>query len=914
MITKNEVRKRLSKFSKTFENSQNEKSQANIFITRFYECFNIAAESSTLFEKKVKTINGNNGFIDSFIPSLLVIEMKSRGKCLDSAFIQASNYALGLNEKERPKYIITSDFSRFRIFDLVNKTEHECELKELSQKADWFNFLIERNVQVIQEETEIDRNAAYLISELHQSLLETRYISHDLEVFMTRLLFCFFADDTGIFGENKLFEKLVKNTNQDGSDLGARISQLFQVLDQDKNKRQTTLNEILASFNYINGSLFSEKISIPDFNSDLRENLIKCSELNWSNISPAIFGAMFQGVLEQYKPDKKRTSSRRELGAHYTSERNILRVIEPLFLNDLRNEFENYKSNKKKLHELHIKLSKLNFFDPACGCGNFLVIAYRELRRLENEIIMNLYFNEHGTGGLLDVSAHCLVKVNQFYGIEIDESAVHIARVAMWITDHQMNLESSKLFGTTRPTVPIVDSPTIVCANSLRLNWENIIKPENCSFVMGNQPFVGKSYQTKEQKEDLLTVCKDKNCGVLDYVCAWYIKAAEYIQDTLIKVAFVSTNSITQGEQVSILWKYLQKKNIYIHFAHRTFQWNNEGKGVAAVHCIIIGFSTIKSNNPFLFDYPDGIKNEPQKIKCKNINGYLIDAPNIYPEKRKKPLCKVPEMIYGSMPNDGGFLLFSEQEKQDFLLLEPKAIKFFKRFMMGEEFINNIKRWCLWLNEVSPSEWRSLPEVYKRVQSVKKQRLASNRESTKNLANTPYLFGEIRHKNKSYLALPRVSSENRNFIPIGFLDENIIAGDKLYVILDATLYHFAILTSTMHMAWTRVVCGRLKSDYSYSNTIVYNNFPFPENPEKKKLDIVNKAALAILDARALYPNSSLSDLYDSSSMPVELVNKHQTVDKIVDDIYGYKGKKDDASRVTFLFKLYEELLLRDSKL
>ena len=388
----------------------------------------------------------------------------------------------------------------------------------------------------------------------------------------------------------------------------------------------------------------------------------------------------------------------------------------------------------------------------------------------------------------------------------------------------------------------------------------------------------------------------------------------ESIQDTLIKVAFVSTNSITQGEQVSILWKYLQKKNIYIHFAHRTFQWNNEGKGVAAVHCIIIGFSTIKSNNPFLFDYPDGIKNEPQKIKCKNINGYLIDAPNIYPEKRKKPLCKVPEMIYGSMPNDGGFLLFSEQEKQDFLLLEPKAIKFFKRFMMGEEFINNIKRWCLWLNEVSPSEWRSLPEVYKRVQSVKKQRLASNRESTKNLANTPYLFGEIRHKNKSYLALPRVSSENRNFIPIGFLDENIIAGDKLYVILDATLYHFAILTSTMHMAWTRVVCGRLKSDYSYSNTIVYNNFPFPENPEKKKLDIVNKAALAILDARALYPNSSLSDLYDSSSMPVELVNKHQTVDKIVDDIYGYKGKKDDASRVTFLFKLYEELLLRDSKL
>ncbi|MFM2407259.1 MAG: hypothetical protein RL358_1, partial [Pseudomonadota bacterium] len=629
-LTRNEIRKRLSLFSKEQQGKTNERSQAQTFWLRFYECFGIRAESATIYEQSVKKLSGAQGFIDSFIPGKLIVEHKSAGKDLDAAFDQASEYFLSLQEAERPRYIITSDFARIRLYDLQSGGDFlQCKLAELSKKADWFMFLVEGEITDIVEESEADRKAAYAIGALHEALLQANFKGRDLEVFLTRLLFCLFADDTGIFGENNMFRRLMEATRADGGDVGRVLAELFQVLDTSDSERQKNLDEALARFAYINGKLFADPARIPSFDSGLRAQLIACAQLDWSNISPAIFGAMFQGVLEKdditpVHPERSavegrqaqcdgslkastRKASRRELGAHYTSERNILRVINPLCMDDLRNELN--KAAIKDLAAFYDKLATLTFFDPACGCGNFLVIAFRELRQLEMDTIDRMNdarLTKAGKNGLLDVSTLCRVRVSQFYGIEIDESAAHIARVAMWITDHQLNLEAAARFGTTRPSVPLIDSATIVCGNALRLNWREVLLPEQCSYVLGNPPFAGYSYQSAEQKSDMAQVFgKLKGAGVLDYVTCWYAKAAEYIANAPdeIQVAFVSTNSITQGEQVAILWSYLFSQGIHINFAHRTFQWSNEGKGIAAVHCVIVGFGLNAATQRKIFDY-----------------------------------------------------------------------------------------------------------------------------------------------------------------------------------------------------------------------------------------------------------------------------------------------------------------------
>jgi hypothetical protein len=515
-------------------------------------------------------------------------------------------------------------------------------------------------------------------------------------------------------------------------------------------------------------------------------------------------------------------------------------------------------------------------------------------------------------GGLLDVSTLCRIKVSQFYGIEIDESAAHIARVAMWITDHQMNLEAAERFGTTRPTVPLVDSATIACGNSLRLNWHDVIPAEQCSYVLGNPPFIGYSYQSKEQKSDMeLIFDKLKGGGVLDYVACWYAKAAVYIQaNPLVDVAFVSTNSITQGEQVSILWGHLFSQGIHIRFAHRTFQWSNEGKGIAAVHCVIVGFGANEPKQRTIFDYGDNIKGEPLAISVRNINPYLVDAPTVFLDKRRAPICAVPEMMKGSQPTDGGNLLLSDLEKIELLQVDPKIEKWIRPFLGADEFINNIPRWCLWLKGIQPAELRAMPQVMKRVEEVKVMRLASSKAATIELASTPTLFGEVRQpiQGSRYILVPRHSSENRKFIPMGFFDSEVICGDANSMIPNADFYHFGILSSTMHNAWMRAVCGRLESRYRYSNTIVYNNFPWPTTaPADKATATIEAAAQSILDARTLYPESSLADLYDPLSMPPELVKAHASLDKAVDAAYQYKGGKDDAARVAFLFERYQQL-------
>lgn len=915
-LTRNEIRKRLAAFAKEQQGACNERSQAQTFWLRFYECFGIRTESATIYEQSVKKLGGAQGFIDSFIPGKLIVEHKSKGKDLDAAFGQASEYFLSLKEEDRPRYIITSDFARIRLYDLqAGGGYHQCKLAELPKKADWFMFLVEGEITDYTEESEADRNAAYTISKLHESLLRANFKGRDLEVLLTRLLFCLFAEDTGIFDENGIFRRLLKATREDGSDTGRALAELFQVLNTPEDERQHNLDEALACFSYVNGALFAENTRIPSFDSTLREQLIACASLDWSGISPAIFGAMFQGVLEEHNPEgadsSNRKASRRELGAHYTSERNILRVINPLCMDELRAELAKIKKNKKLLQAFYDRLPTLTFFDPACGCGNFLVIGYRELRQLEMDTIEamgEIGLTNASRGGLLDVSTLCRVKVSQFYGIEIDEAAAHIAKVALWITDHQMNMEAAERFGTTRPSIPLVDSATIACANSLRIDWNSVIPAQRCSYVLGNPPFVGAKFMNDEQREDVAHILgKIPSGGLLDYVTCWYVKALPYLQaNPAIHAAFVSTNSITQGEQVAVLWGYLLAQGIKIHFAHRTFQWSNEGKGVAAVHCVIVGFGLDDPAKHTIFDYGNNIKGEPTVLPVKHINPYLVDAPDVMMSNRQTPLCNVPEIGIGNKPIDGGHYLFTPEEKDEFIKREPQSARWFRRWIGADEFINGYERWCLWLGDCPPNELRQMPEAMKRVESVRDVRLASKSAPTQKLAATPTRFHVENIPDAPYLVIPEVSSERRAFVPIGFMQPDTLCSNRVRIFPDATFYHFGILTSTMHMAWMRQVCGRLESRYVYSVNIVYNNFPWPDATDKHHATI-EAAAQAILDARALYPESSLADLYDPLSMPPELVKAHAALDKAVDAAYGYKGGKDDAARVAFLFERYQQL-------
>ncbi|MDR0479270.1 MAG: N-6 DNA methylase, partial [Burkholderiaceae bacterium] len=723
----------------------------------------------------------------------------------------------------------------------------------------------------------------------------------------TRLLFCLFADDTGIFGADGIFRRLVEQTREDGRDTGARLAELFDVLDTPESERQSSLDETLAAFAYINGSLFAERTRIPAFDGQMRALLVACAELDWSGISPAIFGAMFQGVLEAHHPDEARQATRRELGAHYTSERNILRVIDPLFMDDLRAELRKARHSKPRLRALYDRLAAIRCFDPACGCGNFLVIAYRELRRLENEVIAALFGQERG---LLDVTHLCRVRVSQFHGIEIDQAAAHIARVALWITDHQMNLESARRFGTTRPTVPLVDTPHILCANALRTDWAaEMLPPAQCSYVFGNPPFVGAKWLNPAQREEARAVLEGiKNGGLLDYVAAWYVKALAYLKaNPAIDAAFVSTNSITQGEQVAALWPYLLQGGVKIRFAHRTFKWSNEGMGNAAVHCVIIGFGLRQPEQCTLFDYTGDIKADAgRRIEVARINPYLVDGPDVVVQRRSVPLCRVPPMKSGNKPIDDGQYLFTPQEKNDFLAHEPQAKSWFRRWLGGEEFINSIERWCLWLGDCPPKELRAMPLALKRVQTVKNYRAASKSAPTQALAATPTRFHTECFPAKPYIALPQVSSERRDFVPIAFLGTNVLCGDKLRIVENGGQYIFAMLTSTMHMAWMRAVCGRLESRYQYSAAIVYNNYPWPD-PTDKQREALETTGQAILDARALYPDATLADLYDPLTMPPELRRAHAVNDRAVDAAYGYKADKSDAARVAFLFDLYGKL-------
>ncbi len=909
----NEIKSRALLFSKTWADACNEDSQAKPFWIDFFEIFGITNKRVATFELNVKKLGGAQGFVDLFWPGVLLVEHKSRGKSLDDAVDQALGYLHNLPERDLPQLVVVCDFARFRVQRLASGKTHETvefELKHLHKHVKLFGLLAGYKVQDIQAEDPVNIKAAERMGRLHDALKASGYNGHALEVLLVRLLFCLFADDTGIFQPAQSFRDFVEErTAPDGSDLGPRLGQLFQVLNTHESQRSKNIDEQLGQFAYINGRLFEETLPMADFSTAMREALLDACALDWSAISPAIFGSLFQSIMDE--------KARRNLGAHYTSEANILKLIKPLFLDELHAEFERIKGNRNKLFEFHKKLRQLTFFDPACGCGNFLVISYRELRELELKVLRADHeLSAHK--GQLAVDVHGLIGVNvdQFFGIEIEEFPAQIAQVALWLVDHQMNLRVSVEFGLYFARIPLKSSPQIRHANALRLDWQEVLPAERCSYVLGNPPFLGKTYQSKEQKADLAAVMQGiHGAGDLDFVCGWYVLAARYMQGrTGTRGAFVSTDSITQGEQVAVLWGEMQRLGMHTHFAHRTFQWTNEASGKAAVHCVIVGFGPEDQSVKTIYEYED-IKGLPHAVPAKRINAYLVDAPEVLLNKRRTPICAVPEMTNGSKPTDGGHLLLDDAEKENLIKAEPQAAQWIRPFMGAEEFINKTARWCLWLVDCPPKELRLMPEVMKRVQAVKAMRLASTDKQTQQDAGTPTQFQKIRQPASNYLLIPSVSSERRSYVPIGFMDAHVIVSNLVYAVPDATLFHFGVMTSSMHNAFMRFTCGRLKSDFRYSNTIVYNNYPWPgfagEPLSDKHRTAIEQAAQCVLNARAQFASSSLADLYDPLTMPPALLKAHQKLDAAVDAAYqpcgGKKSYASDAERVAFLFELYQRI-------
>jgi hypothetical protein len=892
----NEIKDRALNFSKEWADTSNEEADAKPFLVEFFNVFGISSKRVSTFEHRVKKLDDSDGYIDLLWKGMILIEMKSRGKNLDKAYQQAKDYTHGLKQHELPKYILISDFENFRLYDLEEDKNVEFKLRDLVNNVQHFGYILGYQKKVYKEQDPANIRAAELMGKLHDRLEEIGYTGHPLEVYLVRILFLLFAEDTTIFNKQQFQEYIEQRTAEDGSDLASKLQELFQVLNTPKENRFKNLDEQLAEFPYVNGKLFEENLPTASFDTNMRQALLECCYIDWSKISPAIFGSMFQSVMNP--------KERRNLGAHYTSETNILKLIKPLFLDDLWKEFESINDNKNKLLEYHKKLSTLKFLDPACGCGNFLVITYRELRLLEIEILRAL--NKSGQR-VIDVRDIIWLDVDMMYGIEFEEFPARIAEVAMWLIDHQMNMQISNEFGQYFVRLPLKKAAKIIHGDALETDWENIVSKNDLSFIIGNPPFIGSKIMKQNQRDQIVKQFDNADgSGVLDYVTGWYIKAAKYIQDTKIKVAFVSTNSIVQGEQTSILWgQMLNKYKIKIHFAHRTFKWSNEAKGNAAVYCVIVGFASHDTVNKIIFEYED-IKGQAYELKAKNINPYLVDAKDILVGKRRKPICNIPKISFGSMPNDGGNFLFADNEKNVFIEQEPKAEKFFRPFISAHEFLNGHKRWCLWLKYANPTDLKETKLVTDRVENIRKLRSESNRQATQKLSAFPTLFGEDRQPNSDYVLIPRVSSENRKYIPIGFFNEDYIASDTCLFIEGAKLYHFGILTSAMHMAWVKTVCGRLKSDYRYSNEIVYNNYPWPENPNDKQVKAIEDAAQKVLDARLEFPNSSLADLYDPLTMPPVLVKAHNELDKAVDLAYRSQPFASEAKRMEFLFELYEK--------
>lgn len=903
-----EIKRRAKAFSEEWKDAHYEKGETQSFYNEFFEIFGIRRRTVAVYEQRVKLLDNKQGFIDLFWPRTLLIEQKSAGLKLGRAQGQALDYLVGIHATEQPRWILTCDFQTWNLLDLETGSELKFLLSDLHKHITAFDFMLGRKVS-FESQANVTIKAAELMGKLHDALEDAGYTGHDLEQLLVRLLFCLFADDTGIFQPKDIFLQLIENdTRPDGSDTGMVLSQLFDVLDKPEGQRQKGLSGELDAFPYVNGRLFSGRLEIPVFNAKMREHLLDAARHDWSGVSPAIFGSLFQSVMN--------AKERRASGAHYTTETNILKVIGPLFLDELKAELSKISGRKtgreSALKEHLAKLSRLTFFDPACGCGNFLVIAYREIRRLELEGLRLLYPQD-----IIDAALLSRVTVDQFYGIEYQEFPARIAEVAMWMMDHIANNEINEAFRTNYARIPLKDSAHILHGDALEADWAALLPPEKCSFIMGNPPFIGQSYQSPLQREQMARVINapNKKAGSLDYVTAWLIKAGQYMaSNKQIRTAFVSTNSITQGEQVAQLWPILfERLHLEIFFAHRTFSWGSEARGKAQVHVVIIGL-THRDNEPAekrLFSYPD-IKGDPVETTHSGLTAYLFDAKGVanrhlVVREAQTPLTPRPNLQMGSKLVEGGHYIFDAQERRAFLEAEPLAAEYMYPLYGAQEYIRGSARWILALQKVPPDEIARMPLVKRRVKAVREYRASSKKVATQKLANYPQNYEGNIIPARPFLVVPQVSSEQRDFVPIGWIKPPAVPSDKLRVMLDASLWDFALLTSTMHMSWMRAITGRMKSDYMYSVGVVYNTFPWPD-AAPTQIAKIEALAQGVLDARCAHPTSSLADLYDPDTMPGNLRKAHAVLDLAVDRVYRPAPFASDRDRVEHLFGRYEALI------
>ena len=904
----NEVRARAAAFAGEWKDAAYEKGETQSFYNDFFEAFGVQRRTVARYEEHVEKLDNRHGFIDLFWPGVLLVEQKSAGRDLGKAYTQAGEYFDALSEDARPRYILVSDFRTFELHDLDEREEISFPLADLPKHVESFGFILGVQRRVFRDQDPANIKAAELVGKLHDALDATGYRGHDLERLLVRIVFCLFADDTGIFAPRDIFLDFIETrTGEDGADLGPWLSQLFQVLDTPESDRSATLDEDLARFPYVNGSLFDGPLRIPSFDSAMREILLDACRFDWSNISPAIFGALFQSVMDP--------AERRAQGAHYTTEKNILKVIEPLFLDDLRAEFERLKARRdtrrrQELLRFQERLGRLRFLDPACGCGNFLIVAYRELRALEIEVLKTIL-----SGKQLDALAETLsvVDVDQFHGIEIGEFPARIAETALWMMDHIMNNRLSLEFGRTYTRIPLKTSPYILHGDALETDWTELLAAEKCSFVLGNPPFVGAKYQTAEQRAQVRRIAAlGKTGGTLDYVAAWFIKAGEYIRSSEARIGFVATNSITQGEQVAQLWPILfDRCALEIAFAHRTFAWGSDARGKAHVHVVILGLDPREVARPDkrLFAYPD-INGEPEESRHAVLSPYLFDAgglsdPYLTVREENAPIHRIKPLRYGSQPIDGGHYIFDAEERAELLSVEPDVAPFLHPFVGAREYLQGRERWILALRDVTPKALARLSFVRERITAVRDYRLESKRPVTRELASFPTEFAFSTIPTGPFLVIPEVSSERREYVPIGWLAPPTIPSNLVRVLENATLDDFALLTSAMHMAWLRHIGGRLKSDYRYSIGLVYNTFPTP--PEDADNSRLEPLAQAVLDARAAHPDSTLADLYDPELMPPNLRRAHRELDRAVDRLYRRKRFDSERERVEHLFMLYEKM-------
>ena len=887
-----EERARAVRFAEQWRGETYERGEAQTFWNEFFGVFGRSRRSAAVFERYAKRLAGH-GFIDLFWPGKIIIEHKSLGKSLEQAMLQAEEYVAGLPEEQIPQYMLVCDFATFHLVDLEARKEYRFTLEELPENIGLFGFMTDRPARVADVDP-VNQKATAIMGEIYESLAKSGYPADDTERLLTRLAFCMFADDTDIF-EHGSFGRYVESTN--GRTLGPMLNHLFQILSIPKDKRQ----EGTGHLPYVDGSLFDESLAPFMLSDRIRQLLLEADAYNWSQINPAIFGGLFQVVMD--------AKARRQAGAHYTTEENIMRVIRPLFLDDLRAEFEDAclsMNRRAALERFQNKLAGLTFLDPACGSGNFLAISYRELRRLETEVILELHDTSKQR---LDVSGLSKVNVGQFYGIETKAFSVKIAEISLWMTDHLMNRELGERYGQAYSRIPLKQHPRIVCADALKTEWDEVLPAARCSYILGNPPYSGAKVAAPQLRDQARTIAKSgKAGGTLDYVAAWFLRAAQYTEaNHQTRIGFVATNSITQGEQVGQLWPtLLSNYGLKIEFAYRSFRWGSEAPGMAHVHVVIIGLG--RNNRPRRLFHTDGdvILEENPPV----ISPYLlgVERSRVVNESAK-PLNGLPPMVTGSKPIDGGHYIFTDDQKRLFLKAEPGAEPHMRQYLGAKEFISGKKRWILALHDISPAELKRLPNTASRVESVRSYRLSSKSSPTKKLAETPRQYHLNVMPKSPFLLIPGVSSERRRYIPIGYFDPPTIPSNLLLVIQDADLGLFGLLTSAMHMVWLYYIGGRLETRYRYSAGMVYNTFPVPDSP----LNVLEPYAQTILDVRAAHPNDTLADLYDPVMMPADLVKAHRKLDRKVDGLYRKKTFDSDLERITFLLERYNDTQAGSSK-